>query len=759
FDEVFGPGPTRFDRGRFVLEPVLQAARVTEGWADYELERNVETVDGTGLTLLVRAAIRPEDDAPPVVAGVVCDVTERRETEHALRELMQRYQFLVELSPDPIVVHQDGLICHANSAVSEALGVRQSQVVGKPITDFVDPDDIPRMLERIADLNEPGDASEPTEVSFLRPDGSRLMGVATSVRTTWDQRPAYQVVMHDITRTRVAEEEFAAMVAALDEGILVVDAQGRVRTVNRAAQRLLGVAARSETLAELLEKLPMVAADGSPLSVETHPSVVTLATGVAQRNVVIGLDDERGRLWFSTNSQPLVLPGDTQTSAAVCSFADITHEREAEAALSYQATHDVLTRLSNRSHLLDQLAVLLRRKGQPVAALFIDLDWFKHLNDSLGHFQADEVLQVVAGRLREAVPASARVGRLAGDEFVVLLPDIHGFDDAATYAQNLLGEVARPMSVSSGQRVNVTASVGVALSGPSTVDPEELVHRADLAMYRAKESGRNRVAAYDQTLSIAVTHRSRLRDGLRSAIEDHALGVDYQPIVDLITGETVGVEALARWWRPDLGQIPPATFVSIAEDEGLILALGEAVLNQAVEEFSDRSKSHPEWESLTLAVNVSPRQLVSESLTAAVANVLDKTGLDASRLWLEVTESALAGDSTVAGRVLSQLRSLGVRLALDDFGTGYSSLVSVRNYPIEMVKIDRSFVADLDRAPESAAIVSAVVRLAQSLNLVTVAEGVEHPAFRDRLRALGCDQAQGFLFGAPRPLDEIRLTR
>jgi diguanylate cyclase (GGDEF)-like protein/PAS domain S-box-containing protein len=744
--------------GRWLLEPVLASLEASPWrYAEFELDRTVVDRDGQQVVLLIRARPVPSTGE---LSGVIADVTERRATETALRDLVDRYRLLVDLSPDAIVVHQMGIIRFVNPAGVDFVQLGGAEeAVGRPITDFVHPDSIADMLSRIGGLNEPGAVSETAEARLVRADGTELIVESTSVRTTWDGQPAFQVILRDVTERRAAEQRLAAVVDALDEGVIMADAAGRLMVVNQSARAMLGAAVLEATRGhDLLTRLQMVDERGVELPPELHPSAIALRTGVAQLNVVIGIDDAAGgRRWVSTNSQPLRLRGSPRVEGVVCSFNDITRQRQTDLQLMFQATHDPLTGLANRGVLLAELQRCLDgsvETGGNVGLLFIDVDRFKAVNDSLGHVSGDEFLKVVARRLLGVSARTDLVGRLAGDEFVVIVDCVDDVDEAMAFGRRVGQIISEPARLASGHTAAVTASIGVAVGNGATFDAEGLLRSADAAMYRAKQQGRCRVELYDEVLGARIRQRLDLQNELRAAIDRGDITVHYQPISDLVTGRHAGVEALARWPHEAFGWVPPEDFIPVAERSGLILPLGDLVLQKAVSEFAAWRAQRPQWSHLYLSVNVSNRQLTTYTVDL-VRKVLEEAGLGADRLWLEITESALAIDPDSAGRVLNELRELGVHLAIDDFGTGYSSLLSLKRYPVELVKIDRSFIEGLGRDPDSDAIVTAVLRLAQSLNLATIAEGVETELQHRRLVERGCTLAQGYRLGQPSPLEAL----
>jgi diguanylate cyclase (GGDEF)-like protein len=424
--------------------------------------------------------------------------------------------------------------------------------------------------------------------------------------------------------------------------------------------------------------------------------------------------------------------------------------------LAEQATHDSLTGLPNRALAVDRLAEALartRRREQLMAVLFIDLDRFKIINDSLGHEAGDEVLCAVAGRLTSLVPAGDTVARLAGDEFVVVVENTPGDLAVVPMAERIVDSLSQPIVIrpSGAERdVTVGASVGIAFAdAASTIGPDELLRNADVAMYRAKQRGRGRVEIFDDTLRVAVQQRLETQHDLRHAIETGQVYPHYQPIVDADRGVVVGFEALARWDHPAKGRLPAGAFIGVAADSGLIVPLGAAILAQACAQTARWHAEHPARHPLRIAVNVSAEQFNHPSLVPTVADVLAETGLDPDALWLEITETSLMADAQAATDTLHAIRALGVHLAIDDFGTGYSSLAYLRRFPVEALKIDRSFVSGLGRDHEDDAIVAMIVGLARNLELRLVAEGVETPAQLGQLANLGCTTIQGFYFSRP----------
>ncbi len=415
--------------------------------------------------------------------------------------------------------------------------------------------------------------------------------------------------------------------------------------------------------------------------------------------------------------------------------------------LAHQAFHDSLTGLPNRVLFLERTERALarsRRRGTPVAVLFLDLDDFKTVNDSLGHPQGDELLQLTARRFEAVLRPAETAARLGGDEFAVLLEDLEDERDAEHVAARVL-EAMKEAFVLGGTQVFVRASVGIAVSRSGEEPPDELLRDADLAMYAAKVKGGDHFYVFEPELHEATVERLKLAADLRCALARDELLVHYQPVVALATGEVVGIEALARWQHPELGLLPPDEFISTAERTGLIDALGAHVLKEACTTASELQRLAP-GRDLTVAVNVSPKQLENANLAEDVAEALRASGLAASTLLLEITESVLMHDPGTASARLLELRKLGVRVALDDFGTGHSSLGHLKHLPIDVLKIGRVFVEDVDRGPE---FVRAIVKLAETLKVQTLAEGVERPGQARELERIGCELGQGRCFAPP----------
>jgi diguanylate cyclase (GGDEF)-like protein/PAS domain S-box-containing protein len=541
------------------------------------------------------------------------------------------------------------------------------------------------------------------------------------------------------------QENLAVITDSLGEGVCAVSRDGEITFMNPAGATMLG-------WYDAAEWGGRIGAAGETPRFLLDPAMRAMAL---RRNVT-SYDTRFARLdgsHFPVTMTASPVVGESSPTGAVIVFRDTSERKAIEEQLARHAFQDALTGLANRRLLLDHLDhALLQsdRTGGQVAVLFCDIDRFKVVNDNLGHQLGDELLRVIADRLRRAVRPGDTLSRFGGDEFIILLEGMTAASDAGTVAHAVLEALHDPVVLTGGHEVVATMSIGIALSevGKSR---DDLLHDADVAMYRAKDRGRGgQYAMFDGDL---MGGRSAGRVDLDSALH-HVIARDeievyYQPLVSLADRRIVGAEALMRWAHPEHGLLLPAQFTKLAEDNGTILPIGRLVLERAcgqAKEWQDRLGV-----TLQVEVNLSARQFQQESLAEDVATVLRTTAVDPAQLSLEITESLAMDDIELTSTILSKLHTLGVRLAIDDFGTGHSSLGYLARFPIDVVKIDQSFVRDIDRDPVKSAIVSAVVALSKAIGSSTVVEGVESLAQLEQLKNLGCDYAQGFYFARPQP--------
>ena len=582
-----------------------------------------------------------------------------------------------------------------------------------------------------------------------------LLAVATVVLLllTFVRMARLVRVARDARRLLMSRERRSAALAAnSSDAIVVVNAERKL-------------AENSPTLAELVG-YPGYDIGGYDLLAMVAPPHMAEAEALFERclaetgrvfELELRVNHRHDRqIWFS--ARLLNLLDDPDVAAVVVNLHDITDRKRAEEELSHQAFHDALTGLANRALFRDRLDHALdsnSRTGADPAVIFMDLDGFKTVNDSLGHDAGDELLREVAARLGRAVRRGDTVGRLGGDEFAILVEQSsRPLDEATTVADRILQVLTEP-AVIAGHRVALSASLGIAVGDDGSTSAS-LLRDADVAMYQAKTGGKGRWVLFDPGMRIAAVRRLELEDDLQYALDRGEFVLHYQPVVELETERIVGFEALLRWQHPVLGLVEPDRFIPLAEDNGLIVPIGRWVIQEAARTAA-RWRGFDRTYPITMAVNISARQLASASLVTDVADALSSAGLEPSALVLEMTETVLVHDPTTAAERLHQLRRLGVRLAIDDFGTGYSSLSYLRQFPVDILKIDRSFINTITERSKVPAIVRGLLDLGRTLQLETVAEGVELPFQQRQLRDQQCDLAQGFLFARPLPAAEAEL--
>ena len=685
------------------------------------------------LGVLVVAAV--EDRPLALVAAAVPVIVLQFAYDGALRQWRERRQAealydaagRIRQSVDSTQVRRELV-----TAAGELLGAGQVRVLTGPVDDPPAPGALRVPLDDDTAVEVAGRA---TGGAWTRDDTSRLQALAA--------------VASGALSNAVLYEQLQAVTRSLGEGVLALDGAGHITFVNPAAARLLGWRGQDlvgRQVASAIDPAGLVPLPGGGGEWVHLPR---LRAGETIRIDEYGVTRSDGVvLDVALTASPVVR--DDEVVGAVIALRDVTERKALERRLTHQAFHDQLTGLPNRALFLDRLEHARARGVGTQAILFVDLDRFKTINDSLGHRVGDDVLCTVGSRLVGAVHPGDTVARFGGDEFTVLIEERGDHAEAVTTAERLLHALRLPINV--GDRdVVLSASIGIALAEPGNA-PADLLAAADIAMYEAKSAGRDQYAVAAADADADARARLDLETALRRAIEHGELELEYQPVVRAQGEALHGFEALVRWRHPGLGLLPPSQFMPLAEDTGLVLPLGEWVLEQACTAAREWHERRP-GTGAVMAVNLSAKQFQDPGLTSRVAAVLAKTGLPAERLTLEITETVVMQDSSRTLGTLTALRELGVRLAIDDFGTGYSSLSYLKRFPVDVVKIDKSFVDGLATGTVDREIVAAVIRLANAVGMVTVAEGVETVEQLDQLRLLGCSLIQGYLVSPPQPMD------
>lgn len=565
-----------------------------------------------------------------------------------------------------------------------------------------------------------------------------VAGVVVTYASAWHER----TLRRAIDASRSADERFRAVFEHSATGIVVLDSDGRIRDTNAAFQQFVDVRGGELIGRHLADFTPPDHAD------LTTALLGELSTG-HRREASAELRFVRGDGRVSWGAATLSRAEDQDAFRLIAMVQDVTERKTLEAQLVHQAFHDPLTGLANRALFLDRLGHAMERAAPNyarIAVLFLDVDNFKAVNDTQGHSAGDRLLVVLAERLLNATRGCDTVARLGGDEFAVLVDSPGGKDGIEIVANRIARAMRLPVDIEPGREVAVSASVGIA-TWRESISNEDLLRDADVAMYAAKSEARGSWRHYDPRMHEAIVERVSLEADLRRAIHGEEFFLAYQPIIDVATGRVSGAEALLRWTHSERGTVPPSAFIPIAEESGMIIPLGARVLREACRRAAawNARPGRP----LTVTVNISGRQLPDDSLPAVVEDALSSSGLEPSCLVLEITETVIMQETESTLARLLALKRLGVRLAIDDFGTGYSSLSYLQRFPVDILKIDRSFTEGLLRGDQAAAFVRTIVSLARALELKTIAEGVEHREQFDALEALGCHAVQGFLFSRP----------
>ena len=704
----------------------------------------------------LEAAVYPvKDEAGTIseMALVIGDVTERKKAEENLEKSEERFRSMVRNATDVFaLVETDVTIRYISPSVERVLGYREDALVGAQILDYVHPDDRARVSASFAKNLASRGISPPEEFRVRHADGSWRVLEAVVNNLSDDPNVAGVVVnARDVTeRTETeealkkSEESFREAFENAPVGVALVGLDNRYLRVNRALCEMLGYSKE-----ELLTKGSFEVTYHEDLAASAARTRQALENGAGIYNLEKRYVRADGGVVWTLSSVSLIENARGEPSHFVSLAQDITERKTLEKKLEHQAFHDALTGLPNRALFMDRLKqaeARMNRREAPVSVIFLDLDNFKLINDSLGHEIGDQLLVAVAERIKECVRPEDTVARLGGDEFTVLLEGIASPEDAKLAARRILSALRAPFTLG-GRDVITGASIGIA---PALQEkPGDLLHKADLALYQAKKKGRNGYEVYNAATSTDALEQLELENDLRRAVERGELEIHYHPKFSASTGKVVSMEALVRWKHPERGIMEPEEFLPIAEESGLILEIGGWVLKEVCRQGAAWYEGYPQRPPIRVCTNVSARELGQDDFAGRVAEALGETGLKAEVLSLEITDDVFRGDSETTISKLQELKNLGLHFVVQNFGVYHSSLARIKRLPQNYMKIDRSLVVGLEDGPESAAIVEATINIAHALGWAATAHGVETAEQLACLRKLGCDLVQGYYFSRP----------
>jgi diguanylate cyclase (GGDEF)-like protein/PAS domain S-box-containing protein len=724
---------------------------------DYEIIKK----DGTKEFSELRASLIKDSSGKPTgFRGLGRLITERKRMEEALKQSEEKYRtILEEMNDGYFEVDLAGNYKFVTETNARLIKSTPEKLLGKNSSDYIVKDDIPIVHEAFNKIYKTGKPQRNIICRALHQDGT--IGIAElagfPLKDEKGNMIGFRGIARDITerkqmeeRVLQSEERYRTIIEQMEDGYFETDLSGKFTFVNDAECRNTGYSRE-----EIIGKKSSLFADEKTFKELYNLFSNIYSTGKPIKAHDLALFKKDGTKAYNEISVALIRNAQGEPVGFRGIARDVTERKRQEEKIQYLATHDGLTGLPNRvmfGQLLNHAIQGAKRYNRKLAVFFIDLDRFKIINDTLGHEAGDQLLQEIAARFRQTLRAMDVVARLGGDEFVVMIEEISDLGQVTTVAHKLLAAAIKPVSIMS-QECRVTASIGVSIYPKDGDDEQSLMKNADVAMYFAKEEGKNNFQLYSTDIKAQSIERLSIETQLRFALERNELTLAYQAKLDFKTGAITGVEALLRWNNPKLGQVTPIQFIPVAEETGLIVPIGRWVYKTAcMQNVAWQKEGLP---PVCMAVNLSLRQLVDENLIVDIEKALNDSGLAPELLELEITESMVMHNPGRMIAVLAQIKKLGVRLAIDDFGTGYSSLAQIKHFPVDTLKVDRSFIRNIPENSEDKAITEAIIAMGKTLSLTVVAEGVETQEQMDFLRQRSCDEMQGFYFSKPIPPNEF----
>jgi diguanylate cyclase (GGDEF)-like protein/PAS domain S-box-containing protein len=728
----------------------------------FSLEHRMRVLDGRVIWLLTRGRLlQARDTTQRWIIGACLDVTAKKMAEEAARASEERYHLLAESSPDGILVVKDRQFVYANPAAARILGAAHPRdLIARSTADFLDAVTADIFQRTVVSALKSSALATPVTLAAHRLDGATAFVELSAAKISWEGKTAAQVLIRDVTERKQIQDEMSLMherlkfaVEGTGDGIWDWDLVSDRFTFSGKLKQIFGWDPddpidgkvdwsrfiHPDDLPRVTATLQAYIRGETPLYEAEYRQATKQGEWkwVLSRGVIVAWN-ERGK--------PVAIVGTT---------SDITARKEAEEQAWRHAHMDTLTGLPNRRLLRDRLEAEIRkaqRSHETLALLFIDLDGFKQINDLLGHDAGDILLREVARRLKECVRESDVVARFGGDEFTVVLTGLNETDHIEFVCEKILVTLARPFTLGN-EKGYVTGSIGIAVSPLDATSADELMRKADQAMYAAKQAGKNQFSYFTREMDERAHERLHLSHELRHAVEKDQLSLHYQPVIDLHSGMIAEAEALVRWRHPTLGNIAPSLFVPIAEECGLINAIGNWVFRQAAA-CSKRSSEHAN-KLIPIGINKSPLQFIRQDEGSDWLDYLERMGISANSIIVEITEGLLLHPSSDVNKTLMQYADSGMRLAIDDFGTGYSSMSYLHKFHIDYLKIDQSFVHDIETNASHRTIAETIIIMAHRLGLEVIAEGIETRPQMEILARAGCDYGQGYFFSRPVPEQQL----